>query len=210
MKQKIDLSTWDRADHFRFFKQFEEPFHGICVDVDVTKTYEWCKREGISFFLKYLHSSLKAANATEAFRYRIIGEEVYLFETVHASPTIARKEGPFGFSYMDYHPNFTEFEKHAKEVIHEVENSTGLHPATSGENVIHYSSLPWLAFTSLSHARSFSFADSAPKISFGKMEEKEGRLSMPMSVHVHHGLAFGNDVAHYTEAFQRLLDLEEL
>ena len=45
MKKKIDLSTWDRKEHFLFFHQFEEPFHGVCVTVDVTKTYQKCKEQ---------------------------------------------------------------------------------------------------------------------------------------------------------------------
>tara|TARA_Y100000815_G_scaffold70320_1_gene59218 strand:+ start:25306 stop:25932 length:627 start_codon:yes stop_codon:yes gene_type:complete len=208
VKKKIDLSTWDRKEHFLFFHQFEEPFHGVCVTVDVTKTYQKCKEQGVSFFLKYLYLSLKAANETEAFRYRIIDHEVYLFEAIHASPTIARENGLFGFSYMNFQEDFSVFEADAQKVMEETKKSTGLLPSKSGENVIHYSSLPWLSFTSLSHARSFGFADSAPKISFGKMEEKEGTLQMPMSVHVHHGLAFGKDVADYVTRFQELLNLE--
>jgi chloramphenicol O-acetyltransferase type A len=30
--------------------------------------------------------------------------------------------------------------------------------------VIHFSAIPWLDFTSLSHARSYTFPDSCPKI----------------------------------------------
>lgn len=209
MKRKIDVTTWDRKDHFQFFSKFEEPFHGVCVLVEVTKIHKFCKENKVSFFLKYLHLSLKSANETEAFRYRILDNQVYEFEVINASPTIARKKGPFGFSYMDYHPDFSTFEKAAIKEIERVENSTGLQPAISGENVIHYSSMPWLAFTSLSHARSFSFADSCPKISFGKVEEKEGKLLMPMAIHVHHGLVFGKDVADYVDRFQELLNLED-
>jgi chloramphenicol O-acetyltransferase type A len=38
---------------------------------------------------------------------------------------------------------------------------------------IHFSAIPWLNFTSLSHARSYTFPDSSPKISFGKMTISE-------------------------------------
>jgi chloramphenicol O-acetyltransferase type A len=37
---------------------------------------------------------------------------------------------------------------------------------------IHFSAIPWLNFTSLSHARSYTFPDSSP-ISFGKMTISE-------------------------------------
>ena len=87
-----------------------------------------------------------------------------------------------------------------------MQNSTGLVPAISGENVIHFSAIPWVDFTSLSHARSFSFRDSMPKISFGKVTEKEGVKSMPVSIHVHHGLMDGYHVGQFVDKFQELLN----
>ena len=205
MKTKIDLESWNRKEHFQFFSQFEEPYHGITVELDCTRTYEECKDTGDSFFLKYLHKSLTAANAIPAFRLRILDGEVYEFSKINASPTVARADGTFGFSYMDFHADFSIFQNHAMEVIREVESGTGLNPATSGENVIHYSLLRWLKFTALSHARRYSFPDSCPKISFGKMTESNSRKVMPMSVHAHHGLLDGYDVGLYVEKFQQLL-----
>ena len=53
MKEKIDINTWIRKDHFEFFNTFEEPFFGVTVDVDCTATYQEAKEKGISFFLLY-------------------------------------------------------------------------------------------------------------------------------------------------------------
>lgn len=205
MKTLLDISNWNRKDQFRFFSQFEEPFFGITIQADCTKAYAICKQNGYSFFLYYLHASLRAANETEPFRYRIEEGQVYVYDQVNASPTINRPDGTFGFSYMDYHPDFADFSEHAKEIMEKVRNTTGLVPAVSGENVIHYSSIPWLNFTALSHARSFRFKDSCPKISFGKMTEQNGIQQMPVSIHVHHALMDGFHVARFVERFQELL-----
>lgn len=205
MKTKVDLETWNRKEHFEFFRQFDEPFHSVTVEVDCTRTYQESKSQGHSFFLNYLHKSLTAANSVRAFKLRIFAAEVYEYETVNASPTIPRSDGSFGFSYMDFHADFDRFHAHAIAVTNAVRNSTRLFPVESNECVIHYSSLPWLKFTSLSHARHFSAADSAPKISFGKMTETNGVRVMPMSVHVHHALVDGLDVGHYVDALQELL-----
>lgn len=205
MKTKIDLENWNRKEHFKFFSQFDEPFHSVTVNVDCTKTYKESKEGGTSFFLNYLHKSLVAANSVKAFRLRIIDGEVYEYDHINASPTIGRTDGTFGFSYMDFHAAFEKFLPHALEVTEKVRQAEGLGPAAAVENVIHYSSLPWLKFTALSHARNYSYPDSAPKISFGKMTEEMGRKTMPMSVHVHHGLVDGSDVGLYVEKFQELL-----
>ncbi len=205
MRSLLDIDTWSRKDQFRFFSRFEEPFFGVTVPIQCGHAYQICKEQGHSFFLYYLHASLKAVNETEPFRYRIENDQVYVYDKVNASPTINRPDGTFGFSYMDYHPNFLVFSEYAKGIMEKVRNTTGLIPAVSGENVIHYSSIPWLNFTSLSHARSFSFKDSCPKISFGKMTEQNGIQQMPVSVHVHHALMDGFHVAQFVDRFQELL-----
>ena len=206
MKQKLNINEWVRKDQFNFFKQFEEPFFGVCVTVDCTIAYDIAKAMNVSFFLYYLHKSLAAANKIEAFKYRIDGDDIIVYDKVNASPTINRPDGTFGFSYMDYEESFEEFAKEAQQQIEKVQNTPGLIPAISGENVIHYSSIPWINFTSLSHARSFSFNDSIPKISFGKMTNENGKRTMPVSIHVHHALMDGYDVAKFIDLFQGLMD----
>ncbi|TSD67199.1 chloramphenicol acetyltransferase [Inquilinus sp. KBS0705] len=206
MKTKIDLSNWPRRDHFNFFNSFEEPFFSVTVNVDCTNAYHKAKQQGVSFFLYYLHCSLTAANQTEAFKYRIIDNEVFVYDEVHASATINRPNGTFGFSYINYQPAFTEFAEGAKQEIERVQATTGLEPSNQGENVIHYSAMPWINFTALTHARSFSFKDSIPKISFGMVTEAGGKRSMPVSITVHHGLMDGLHVGQYIDAFQKLLN----
>ncbi|SMD44675.1 chloramphenicol O-acetyltransferase type A [Aquiflexum balticum DSM 16537] len=206
MYRILDIEKWSRKDHFLFFSKFEEPFFGVTVRVNCTKAYNSSKSIGSSFFLYYLHASLQAANSIEAFKYRIKNGQVLIYDKINASPTINRDNGTFGFSYMDYLEDFKEFEKSAKIEIEKVRNTTGLDPAGSGDNVIHFSSIPWIDFTSISHARSFSFPDSCPKISFGQVIESEGIKTMPVSIHVHHALMDGIHVGQFIELFQKLLD----
>ena len=206
MKTTIDIDTWKRRDHFLFFRQFEDPFFGITTEVDCTIAYTTCKQNNTSFFLWYLHKSLVAANEIEPFRYRIAGDEVLFYDQVNASPTINRPDGTFGCSYFDYHRSFELFASKARVEIEKVQQTTGLIPAVTGENVIHYSSIPWLKFTALSHARAFAFKDSIPKISFGKVTEENGKRVMPVSIHAHHGLMDGFHVGQFMEQFQLLMN----
>lgn len=206
MREKIDIDTWIRKDHFEFFNTFEEPFFGVTVDVDCTFTYQEAKEAGVSFFLLYLHKSLLAANQIESFRYRILNGEVWKYNTVNAAATINRPNGTFGFGYMDFFPEFETFNARALEEIENVKQSNGLIPSSSGDNVIHYSALPWLNFKSMSHARKFSYQDSCPKISFGKVRDENGRKIMGISVHVNHALMDGLHVSQFVDAYQQLLN----
>ncbi|MBT33587.1 MAG: chloramphenicol acetyltransferase [Thalassobius sp.] len=206
MKNLLDIENWPRKEHFYFFSQFDEPFFGVTVEIDCTEAYKKAKATGASFFLYYLHKSLLAANQIESFRYRIEGKEVIIHDSIDASATINRPDNTFGFSYIPFNEDFDEFVIGAKEEIANVQASKTLLPSKSGDNVIHYSSLPWLKFTSLSHARHFAHKDSVPKISFGKLFDKDGRKYMACSIHVHHALLDGFDVGKHVDLFQELMN----
>ena len=52
---------------------------------------------------------MMATNYTENFKYRIIGDEVFELDVIHASATISREDNTFGFSYINFSENFNEF-----------------------------------------------------------------------------------------------------
>lgn len=206
MKQKLNIETWNRKEHFLFFKQMEEPFFGITITVDCTKAYDKAKELGVSFFTYYLHKTLVAVNSVEPFRYRILNDEVYIFDRIDVSSTILREDKTFGFSQIEYSEDLNEFVENTKNEIARIQTTTGLLTREYSENLIHFSALPWINFTSFSHARSFSWPDSCPKISFGKMMDENGKKTMSMSIHVHHGLMDGYHVGEFVELFQKLMD----
>jgi len=206
MKQKLNLNTWNRKEHFLFFKQMEEPFFGITTTIDCTKAYEKAKALDVSFFTYYLHKTLVAINKIESFRYRIIEDEICIFDQIDASATIMREDKTFGFSLIEYAEDLNDFAEITKKEIARIQTTTGLFTREFAENLIHFSALPWINFTSFSHARSFTWPDSCPKISFGKMIDEKGKKKMSMSIHVHHGLMDGYHVGEFVNLFQELMN----
>lgn len=209
MKTLLDLENWNRKEHFLFFKQFEEPFFGLTVEIDCTKAYETSKQLGTSFFVYYLHKTMVAVNTIESFRYRIIDDAVYIYDTIDVSATIMRKDLTFGFSLIEYSPDFEVFATNTFKEIKRIQNTSGLLTREfPNDNLIHFSAIPWINFTSLSHARSYTFPDSCPKISFGKMMiTNDGKRTMSMSIHAHHGLMDGFHVSQFVDCFQELMNL---
>lgn len=207
MKRKLDLAHWNRKEHFHFYKNFEEPFFGLCVDLDCTKAYAKAKEMNTSFFIYYLHKATAAANAVESFRYRIQGEEVIIYDVIDAATTVNRANQTFGFSYVPFREDYQEFEALATLEFDRVRNDHRLIPASDQDHVMHYTVLPWLKFTSFSHARSFRQQASIPKIAFGQLSTTaDGRKIMPLSVHVHHALMDGFHLSQYINQFQALLN----
>jgi chloramphenicol O-acetyltransferase type A len=208
LKTLLDIENWPRKEHFHFFRQFDEPFFGATVEVDCTKAYDTVQTLKASFFSYYLHKTLVAVNTIEPFRYRISDDQIYICDQINASATVGREDGTFGFSLIEYNSDFSVFAKNTAKEIERIQTTTGLFTRSfDDDNVIHFSAIPWLDFTSLSHARSYTFPDSCPKISFGKMKIADnGKRIMPMSVHVHHGLMDGFHLAQFVDCFQELMN----
>ena len=206
MKQELDITTWNRKEHFDFFCKFEEPFFGTTIQFDCTKAYTKAKELGVSFFTYYLHKTLVAVNKIENFRYRIHDEKVFIYDKINVSSTILRDDKTFGFSETEYNENLNAFIENYNTEATRVKNTTGLFTKEYNENIVHFSALPWINFTSISHSRSFTFPDSCPKFSFGKMTTDNDKKFMSMSVHVHHGLVDGYHLGLFFEEFERLMN----
>lgn len=207
----IDIETWKRKEHFKHFCSLDDPFWSMVTELDCSETYLEAKRCGYSFFLSYLHKSALAAQQVEEFRYRIEDGQVVCHDILHASATVLREDETFGCCFIEFKENFADFVKNAKVKIAETKSRSGM---CLDENEllsqIHYSSIPWCRFSSLTTAKNLKPQDSVPKISFGKRSEVGGRHTIPIAIHVHHALIDGIHVAKYLELFQKLLSKPEV
>ena len=206
MKTEIDISNWNRKEHFEFFSAFDEPFFGITTSIDCTIAMKKAKESQIPFFVYYLHKTLAAINSVENFRLRIENKKIYLYDEIDASATIMREDKTFGFSFMKYHEDIYEFNKIAQKEIARMQTTTGIFTREYPENIIHFSAVPWINFSSLTHSRNFKIEDSCPKISFGKVVEENGKKTMSLAVLAHHGLVDGYHIGLFIEALQTELN----
>jgi chloramphenicol O-acetyltransferase type A len=204
-RTRVDLQMWERRAIFEFFQSFSEPYHGVCVRVDCTETFRFAKKQQLSVFLALLHRSLVAAHQVENFKTRIVEGEVWRYERINGGSAVGRPNGTMGFAYYRFQQHLLDFVPEAALEVERVKqrNDVERYP---GPDLIRYSVLPWFDFTSISHARDFSKDDSAPRITFGKITEVNGRCTMPVSIHVHHALADGMHVAEFVKIFQKSLD----
>jgi chloramphenicol O-acetyltransferase type A len=205
---KIDLETWERGALFHLFTAFDEPFHGVCLRVDCTESFRFAKQTRISVFLTLVHRALIAAHQVENFMTRIVDDAVWRYATIHGGSAVGRADGTIGFGYYPYHPDLFRFVREASVELERVKGRNDLE-RYGGQDLIRFSVLPWLDFTSISHARNMTAQHSAPLITFGKITEVGDRFTMPVSIHVHHALADGLHVAQFVEQFERYLAAPE-
>ncbi len=202
----LDLEGWKRRRHFEFFRGYEKPWFNICADVDVTALVARCAEpDGPSFFLASLWLSLVAANEVEELRYRLRGDQVVVHPVIHGGSTVLMPDETFAFAYFDFGPSFVAFaEAGARELERVKGGPGGLHPRPERDDMIHYSMIPWVSFSSFSHARTMKADLSVPKIVFGKYRAVGDRCLLPVSVEVHHALVDGLHVGRFYQRFEEL------
>lgn len=206
MPKDLDIDHWKRRDHYHFFRRYERPFYNLCADVDVSALHDYAKQTGVSFFAASLYAALRAANEVEEFRYRVRPHGVIVHDVVHAGSTVLNDDETFSFCYFDFHPLFGEFSAGVQAVVEQHRRGgAALEPQDWRDDLIHFSVIPWISFTGLSHARRNDPADSVPKIVFGKYRIGDV-LRMPVSVEVHHALMDALHVARFLDHFQRICD----
>lgn len=81
--------------------------------------------------------------------------------------------------------------------------------AATADNHYFMSCLPWIRFTSLSHAMNIDKTDAVPRISWGKYQSQDLATLMPVQIQVHHALVDGEHLGLFYQQLQHLLDSPE-
>lgn len=212
----LDLESWPRRPAFDHFRRLGWPYFATCANVDVTTLRERVAAmkdaTGATLFLGYHHAVLAAANAVEPFRYRLAGtarERVQVLERVDGSTTVLRADESIGFANLPFEADFAAFVARALPIVAAAKRPAPmLGDGSDAERFIHMTAIPWLSFTSFSHARPLDGSDSVPKLAFGKIARgADGRETMPVAVEVHHALMDGLHVGRFYAELQRVLDV---
>jgi chloramphenicol O-acetyltransferase type A len=206
MAKYLDVTTWARRDVFEFFLGFDKPYFNICTRLDITGLLSLLSdRPDVSVMLAYHYFALRAANEIEPFRYRLRDGKVIIHDVIHGGTTVMLPNENFTLAYFDYDPNFENFIAPAERAVKEALSGDGAFRPNPSDNRIHFTTLPWVSFTSFSHARNWGREDSIPKVAFGKFIRENERTLLPFSVEVHHALMDGLHVGRYVSRLEELL-----
>lgn len=206
MPRYLDVATWARRDLFEFFIGFDKPYFNICTNVDVTKLLELLsQRPGTSVTLAYHYFALRVANEIEPFRYRLRQGRVLVHDVIHGGTTVLQPSESFTFAYFNFTKDFEKFMVEAQCSVDIVKQGGSPFDPRAADDAIHFTALPWVAFTSFSHARNWKTEDSVPKIAFGRFVKESHRVLLPISVEVHHALVDGVHVGRFINRLEEAL-----
>jgi chloramphenicol O-acetyltransferase type A len=203
--RKIDINSWPRRKHFEVYRQFDFPHFNLTFPVDVTGFYTWVKGRGDSYTLATAFLLSSVANEIAPFRLRIRGDEVIEHELVHPSFTVLLENELFSFCTVEFLRDYESFHSAGERRIEEISRNPTLEDEPGQDDLLFMTSLPWVHFTGLMHPIQMHPVDSVPRIAWGRIDDDDGKLHMPLSVQVHHALMDGLHVGRYAQRVQHLL-----
>jgi len=207
MFKELDLETWPRRTTYEFFKSYEDPFFNFTANVDVTRLYRFCKENGIAYSLTGLFYSQQTVNAIPEFCIRLIDGKFIQFDAIHATQTILNEDETFSFCYFENKTDVFEFNAAGKAALEKYKALKTFDVESDRLDMIYYSVIPWVSFTSFKHATRIDKTQTVPRIVFGKIFDDGSVKKMPVSVEANHAMMDGLHVGKYFNMFQETIAL---
>ncbi len=205
--KKINLKSWDRIEVYTFFKDLDIPRYLVTVELDMTQFIQKVKERKDSFYLSFIFLVMQEVNKIENFLYRIVKDDVYLLESSHPSFTDSIGSSDlFKFVTVDLEHDLETFLVKAKQKSKDQGNKFIDYNEEQRIDLVYITSFPWAKYTSVTHAHNIDNKDSVPRISWGKYENENGKLMMPLSIEVHHALVDGSHVGKLIQNIQKALN----
>lgn len=206
MYSELDIDQWPRRATYEFFKDYDDPFFNITANLDVSNLYRFCKQNDLAFSLAALYYSLVAANEIREFRIRLLNGRLVEFDRIHATQTIFNDDATFSFAYFEMKDDALEFNGAGKAAREKYKALKTYDVEANRSDLIYYSVIPWVSFTSFKHASRLDRSQTVPRIVFGKLFDAGERKLMPLSVEANHMIMDGFHVGKYFKRFQEIIN----
>lgn len=206
MYTELDIEKWPRKTTYEFFKDYDDPFFNFTANLDVSSAYRFCKENGLALSLALLYYSLVTANAIREFRIRLVDGRLVEFDLIHATQTILNDDETFSFAYFEMKENVFEFDRAGKAAREKYRELKTFDVESGRSDLIYYSAIPWVSFTSFKHASRLDKSQTIPRIVFGRIFDDGKRRLMPLSVEANHTIMDGFHVGKFFTSFQEILN----
>ncbi len=203
---EVDIDSWPRRSTYEFFKEYADPFFNFTAPVDITRLYRFVKKNDLSVSLAALFYVMKAANEIREFRIRLVDGRLVEFDAVEATQTILNDDETFSFAYFEMRPDVFQFFRDGKTALEKYKKLKTFDVESDRLDLIYFSVIPWVSFTSFKHASRLDRTQTVPRIVFGKIFDEGERKKIPLSVEANHTIMDGFHVGKLFNRFQELID----
>ena len=202
---EIDLNTFPRREHVRYFSALAYPYVGVTQRVELTSFLPKLRMRGYPFFLSFLWCAAKAANAVPELRQRLRGDRLLEYDVCRTSHTVAKEDGTYCYCTLSCDMPLESFLPYAAEQQRlALADATIEESAEEAEELLFVSSMPWLDYQSLVQPVPMP-ADSNPRISWGRFTAHDGKTDMPVTLLCNHALVDGRHLAQFYAELDRAL-----
>ncbi len=210
MRRELDLSTWERREHFEYYSKIATPHYCVAFNVEVTKLLNYTRENHISFYYSLIYLCTAALNSIDEFLLEI--EDNKVFKIPYRVPCFTDlKKGSKSFHMVSL-PCDGSMIDFAKRARIESENNPLSVTALDGlrESQIIYSCIPWADITMCTNERDCSDPklkdDTAPILVWGKYTQTNDRYMINMTLDVNHRLIDGYYVGLFVQKLEELIN----
>lgn len=195
------LSAYARRPHLEFYRRYPDPFYSTTFELDATRLRRRLADEGRSTYAGFCWAFHRAVLAVEAFRVRLVGDEVVLHDGLRLGLTVPAPGRTFSFAQLEWDEAPLPFLTRAAAVMAEASTRASL---VGGEapDFAYYTALPRLPFVGFTHVKLPDPTAGQPAIAFGRFSERDGRVVVPVGIQVNHLYVDGADLGELYEAAQ--------
>ena len=205
--RKIDLETWPRREHYRYYREFLKCGYSITARLDVTEAVRFTRAQKKRFFGCFLYAAARAVNSMDEMKMMTAPDGTPgIWDEVHLNFTVFHKDdGTFSDLWTAYDPDFQTFYREWERVTetygdcHGIKGRPGQPP-----NFFCISCVPWLDYTGYAN---YSTGTPAlfPIITFGKYTLSEGRYTLPVTLSISHASADGWHTSRFFQGLEENL-----
>lgn len=201
--QKLDMETWPRREHYRYYRERLKCGYSLTTRLDVTETLRFAREHGRRFYGCFLYAAAKTVNELDEMKLMVTPDGTPgIWDAVHVNFTVFHEDDKtFSDLWTEYRPDFEAFYQEFERILdlyggnHGVKGRPGQPP-----NFFCISCVPWMDYTGYT---THSAGEPAlfPIITYGRYAEQGGRYTLPATLTVSHAAADGY---HSSLFFQKL------
>jgi chloramphenicol O-acetyltransferase type A len=206
MFTELNVENWPRKATYEFFCDYDDPFFNFTAHIDITLLYRFAKANNLSISLASLFNIMTAANEIREFRIRLLDGRLVEFDRIHATQTILNDDETFSFAYFEMKPDVFAFDQAGKSAVEKYKQLKTFDVESDRVDLIYFSVIPWVSFTSFKHATRLDRTQTVPRIVFGKIYDDGPAKKIPVSVEANHTIMDGFHVGKLFNRFQELID----
>lgn len=199
------VEDYYRREHYDFFRSYEMPFYTIVFNLDITAVKAFSSDRGFPAYLTQCYLFARGMSRVEDFRYRVIDDQIVLYDNLEIAATLPAPNGAFSFAHFEHDPDLAGFLRRAEAKSMKARETATLADTAEG-NTILFTSIPGVRFTGFTHATPADKTDGRARVAFGQFYEEAGRLLVPVGLGVNHIFIDGAAIGRLVEEVQAEFD----